>query len=56
MKRFEYWADGQKWIWAKVEDLRSRFDVGDGIDVIADALTLYEEHLEEMVREADDQA
>jgi len=56
MKRFEYWADGQKWIWEKVKDLRARFDVGDGIDVIADALNLYEKHLEDMVKEKHGQA
>ena len=53
MKRFEYWAEGQRWIWAKVKDLRKRFDVGDGIDVIADALSLYEKHLEDMVEATD---
>ncbi|MBA7578132.1 hypothetical protein ES708_19988 [subsurface metagenome] len=56
IKRFEYWAEGQRWIWDKVKDLRSRFDVGDGIDVIADALNLYEKHLEDMVRDEHGQA
>lgn len=52
MKRFQYWAEGQRHIWAKVKDLRRRFDVGDGIDVLADALNLYEKHLEDMVKDA----
>lgn len=52
MERFGRYVEGQRWVWAKVKELRERFDLGESIDVIADALVLYEAHLKEKARDA----
>jgi len=50
--RFDHYAKSQKWIWEKAAELRDRFDLGEAIDVIADALTIYEAQLKDREREA----
>jgi len=51
MKRLAHNVETQRWVWAKVRELRETYDLGEGIDVIADALILYEVHLKEKARE-----
>jgi len=47
MRRFDHYAETQRWIWRKVKELQAEYDLGEAIDVIVDALDLYEEHLRE---------
>ena len=56
MRRFDHYARTQKWIWRKAKELQERHDLGDAIDIIADALTLYEEQLGEEARRRDAEA
>lgn len=56
MRRFDHYAQAQRWIWSKAKALAEEFELGEPIDVIADALTLYEAHLKEKARETRAQA
>ena len=47
MRRFDHHVQAQRWIWRKAAELRDEYDLGEAIDVIVDALDLYEEHLRE---------
>lgn len=51
MKRLAHNIETQRWVWAKVKELREEYDLGEGFDIIADALILYEVHLKEKARE-----
>lgn len=56
MKRFQQYAMSQRWLWTKVKELRETYGLGEGIDVLTDALILYEVHLKEKARETRAQA
>jgi len=53
MRRFDHYARTQRWIWTTAKALAEEHDLGEPIDVIADALVLYQAALEEKVGEAD---
>ena len=46
MRRFDHYARTQKWIWTTAKALAEEHDLGEPIDVIADALVLYKAALE----------
>ena len=47
MRRFDHYAQAQRWIWETARGLADEFDFPEPIDVIVDALDLYEKHLRE---------
>lgn len=46
MRRFDHYARTQRWIWTTAKGLAEEHDLGEPIDVIADALVLYKTALE----------
>jgi len=53
MRRFDHYARSQRWIWATAKALAEEYDLGEPIDVIADALVLYKAALEKKEGETD---